>query len=56
MPQNKDIESYCCPVGKQEDQNLMDTANWIGRGTDDIAKSRAAFNPNLKHDVDGDGY
>ena len=55
MAQNKDIENYCCPVGNREDQNLMDTANWIGRGTDETARARAAMNPNIKHTEDERG-
>jgi hypothetical protein len=41
MSKNKDIDEYCCPVSNRHDQDLMDTANWIGRGTDAIAERKA---------------
>ena len=50
MSKNKDIENYCCPVGKQEDQNTMDTANWIGRGTDAVAERRVAVQKMINGD------
>ena len=51
MP-NKEAEQYCCPVGSRSDQDLFDTAQWIGRGTDGVAEQKVEINKSFRDQKD----
>ena len=51
IPDSK-IEQYCCPVGSRPDQDLFDTAQWIGRSTDGVAEQKVEINKLLRDQED----
>jgi hypothetical protein len=52
MAYKKEDDEYCCPLKGRDQQDLMDTANWMGRGTDAIAQRRVATQKIINPDED----
>ena len=52
MKKESKPDQYCCPVGSRSDQDLFDTAQWMGRGTDGVAKRKSDIDRQFRDEED----